>query len=361
MKTNADELALEYGLKRFPNVRRLTITPVAHGLPFAPWYKTPTIRELPPGLVCRPPRSWPQEQDDPRERDALCWHFASERHHWRGFCALSNALAKQHHNKIVEFVVDVNKTCTGINCRLFDTPNSEYRILVNLFKNPGFSRIDLALFTRENPPLQWPEDRKRYLHAALAGAKDLAHFSLSGSLDYRLERLSNLPPPIMLSEVLPMTIWKQLRHFGLSRVVVRLDDLVDILSQLPSSLRSVDLSFLQFQPGGGGNYIELLYRIRDALGWSDRPVAERPRITIQLTKTLGGPWTVRSILDVSASVNRFVYEHGESIPFISNSDEQHTIEVDLISDGIERFPFMPIRDRPFWAHRISLPRFSRNF
>ncbi|KAL6913365.1 hypothetical protein FSST1_011125 [Fusarium sambucinum] len=48
--TNKDADAIEYGLLRLPNLRRVTITPATHGVPGRPLYPTPTIRSL-HGLV----------------------------------------------------------------------------------------------------------------------------------------------------------------------------------------------------------------------------------------------------------------------------------------------------------------------
>lgn len=55
MGTNVD--ALVYGLKRFPALRRMTITPAAHGWIFAPLYETPMIRALAPAKGLQLPDS----------------------------------------------------------------------------------------------------------------------------------------------------------------------------------------------------------------------------------------------------------------------------------------------------------------
>jgi hypothetical protein len=55
----SDTHALVYGLPRFPKLRRITITPAAHGISFKPKYETPMIRSLPYGLIHPIPRDWP--------------------------------------------------------------------------------------------------------------------------------------------------------------------------------------------------------------------------------------------------------------------------------------------------------------
>ncbi|KAM5519182.1 hypothetical protein FOXYSP1_09967 [Fusarium oxysporum f. sp. phaseoli] len=49
--TKGDADALRYGLLCFPNLRRMVVSPAAHGKPGLPWYLTPTIRSLPRGLL----------------------------------------------------------------------------------------------------------------------------------------------------------------------------------------------------------------------------------------------------------------------------------------------------------------------
>ncbi|KAF0634883.1 hypothetical protein FPSE5266_02399 [Fusarium pseudograminearum] len=47
VSSNADIEAFNYGLRRFTSLKRVTITPSAHGKPRSPLYRTPMIRAFP--------------------------------------------------------------------------------------------------------------------------------------------------------------------------------------------------------------------------------------------------------------------------------------------------------------------------
>ncbi|GKT56023.1 hypothetical protein ColTof3_03362 [Colletotrichum tofieldiae] len=53
LSTSADVAAFEWALEkgRFPNLKRITLTPAAHGILFKPLYPTPAIRALPLNLM----------------------------------------------------------------------------------------------------------------------------------------------------------------------------------------------------------------------------------------------------------------------------------------------------------------------
>jgi hypothetical protein len=50
LSTQADIEALKYGITRFPALKRITITPAAHGTLYTPLYETPMIRAFPCGF-----------------------------------------------------------------------------------------------------------------------------------------------------------------------------------------------------------------------------------------------------------------------------------------------------------------------
>lgn len=56
----------------------------------------------------------------------------------------------------------------------------------------------------------------------------------------------------LLRTIFPVEKWQDLRHFGLSNVLVREDDLLSLLALLPTTLPSVELCFITFL-GGSGN------------------------------------------------------------------------------------------------------------
>lgn len=81
----SDVDAFIYGLKRFPALRRITITPAAHGWLFAPLYETPMIRALPYGFNYPIPRGWLTSKFAEMEPYAHPWSDETEKNKWRGF------------------------------------------------------------------------------------------------------------------------------------------------------------------------------------------------------------------------------------------------------------------------------------
>ena len=93
---------------------------------------------------------------------------------------------------------------------------------------------------------------------------------------------------VPLHTIFPIEQWSKLRHFGLSGFLVDQDDLVSLLSQLPATLRSVELSFLEFL-SGKGDYQRLLYDMLDKLDWRKRTVGEKPRVKIGVPHSTARP------------------------------------------------------------------------
>lgn len=345
-----DVKALRHGLERFPNLRRITLTPAAHGTIFRPYYGTPMIRNFPKGFIYPIPRGWPEQIRGSNEPFAQLWRGRDEKVKWRGLLLLLRILAQHPHN-ITEFVMDTNKLTCGLNCHIFDGPNQEYLDLVALLQRPNFSRIDLALFIGGQEREGWHSFRSTLLHKALANAKDLKHVHLSCGLghvetsvirrhDSDNDGMEHFTP---LSTIFPVTQWEQLQHFGLSRFIVRQDDLISLLAELPPTLQSVDLSLLTFM-WSGGSYRGLVRDIRDVLKWHERPVSERPRIIIHLD-VADNPHPSRFV-DVSQDVEDFVYRDDKN-PF--GEDDKHWLNSPHQGSGfgIMRYPFEPENDHPY--------------
>lgn len=349
-----DAKALRYGLQRFPNLRRITLTPIAHGLPFIPWYETPMIRDLPYGLIYPIPRGWPMTSEHSNRPFADPWDNEEEKNKWRGFRLIVRTLA-QHQHHITDFVVEVNQLLTGLSCRIFDEPNQEYNDLVTLFRRPNFSRIDLALFIGGQEYEAWHSFRSTYLRRALGEAKDLQHVSLSTGLQppqsavdpefYGTDGTENFIP---LRTIFPVDQWKQLRHFGLSRFIVKQEDLVGLLSALPPTLRSVDLSFLFFLKCGG-DYRGLLRDMRNKLGWRERSASERPKVIIHLEMH---PRVAGLSVDISRETEDFVYHDGAN-PFGEDESRRGIRVFRGEGFGTERDAFQPANDRPY-VHETEL-------
>ncbi|EEA19678.1 hypothetical protein PMAA_004570 [Talaromyces marneffei ATCC 18224] len=125
---------------------------------------------------------------------------------------------------------------------------------------------------------------------AFSAASDLKHFSLQINVNHEKSRHFNMPADhpfdpehfIPLDTILPKISekWKKLQHFGLSGFLVRGDDLLSVLADLPASVRSVELSHLDFMDRDPNAYRDLLVNIRDKLGWGQRAEHERPVLTV---------------------------------------------------------------------------------
>ncbi|KAM0210460.1 hypothetical protein ACHAPA_002043 [Fusarium lateritium] len=100
------------------------------------------------------------------------------------------------------------------------------------------------------------------------------------------------------------------RHFGLLGMQVSQDDLISFLAKLPSTLQSVELSFLSMIEGD--DYAGLLTDIRDRLGWRHRPSGQRIQVSISVT-TVNIPYDGRYIC-LDKEVQEYNYGDGPS-PF----------------------------------------------
>ena len=149
--TNRDADALKYGLSRLTNLRRVTITPAAHGVPGRPLYYTPAIRSLARGVLYPIERGWPATMlevgNDQLEEEG--WN-EEEKAQWRGYFLVSRTLA-QHlrdnpRTKFAELIIDTNQLRTGISSRIFEeAESSEKTDLITILGQPGFTRLDLSL------------------------------------------------------------------------------------------------------------------------------------------------------------------------------------------------------------------------
>lgn len=109
LASEADIDALKFGLERFPALRRITITPAAHGWLFEPLYETPMIRDFPYGFNYQIPRGWPTIGESGTPVEASPWVSEAEKNQWRGFRVITQVLAQQqHHHRVSELVIDTN-------------------------------------------------------------------------------------------------------------------------------------------------------------------------------------------------------------------------------------------------------------
>ncbi|KIL85565.1 hypothetical protein FAVG1_11059 [Fusarium avenaceum] len=297
--TGLDIVTLREGLDKFPNLRRVILTPAAHG--------TPPI-----------PRGWPIADIHTDQPVFHAWDNSS-RTKWRGFCVVTQEIAD------------------WINCRVFDTDimgyNQDYHNLRTIVQQPGFKRLELALYSTEQNEARWVSFLGRAgidagkgegnLFELLSAAKDLEHFSLSTNLNTTsLQHLENLGGSSTSDEhfaplfkFLPYTEWSNLRHFGLSRFLVNVIDLTATLSSLPKTVRSIELSFLMFTTSTlGSDQLLLSTGYSDVLSFMRKrqdllPLEERCKITICVDAK-----QPPEEIDVSREAYSYVYEGGPN-PF----------------------------------------------
>ncbi|KAF4414953.1 hypothetical protein FACUT_13831 [Fusarium acutatum] len=360
LSSNADEEAFRYAIKRFSQLTKVTVTPAAHGFLFMPLYETPIIRAFPSGFVYPIPRAWPRDdilglghnpEDCPEG-----WENEGERTQWRGFCIVSKVLADYAEKlQISELVVDGHKLPTGIDYTLFDKPNAEYDSLCKIVAKPGFRRLVLSLTTGYRK-FHFPgsEDSGIYkngrISSLLAKATDLEELTLQ--INDELSSWScDMEDFISLYDIFPVDIFStgKLRHFGLSGLSVKQDDLISFLGKLPSTLKSVDLSFLALVRGHG-THATMLTDIRDKLGWRHRPVSQRVKVSISMMLN------VRSegrYVCLDREVREYVYGDGP-LPFIAS--ERWEVAHFTWGTGIIYDEFDPGFAVPYESHRMRRER-----
>jgi hypothetical protein len=336
---NYDGEAFLYGLERFPALKKVTVTPAAHGITFAPLYFSPMIRSFPEGFNYPIPRGWPTSTtEQPEDEIAFPWQRVDERHKekWRAFRIVTRALAHQRSN-VVELILEARQLYTGINCTIFDEPCEEHENLLTTLTKPGFRRLDLSLMFggRGSDAENWKTFRDGRLRETLSVMEDLEEFNFYTSGLDRCYEYGDPPigiNPVSLERIFPIEKWSKLRHFALSRFIVRQTDLVTFLSKLPETVQSVELSFLVFiDHGSSWHYFleEMRSKIREKTLWPGR----RPSVVIGNERyylLLGGAtW-------IEKAVNTFLYEDGEN-PFHEPPRERVKKELGRVKDAFDPY------------------------
>ncbi|KAI8954358.1 hypothetical protein F4801DRAFT_532784 [Xylaria longipes] len=334
-----------YGLSQFPLLKRVTITPAAHGRwLYMPLYETPMIRALPYGFSYPIPRGWPcaEGADNPPIPDP--WEDHLLKNKWRGFRTVTRELARQRKH-ISEFVVDAHTLNTGLNCRVFDEPCEEYDNLVAVIQQPGFTRLQLDFTIGEQEHRGWHSFRSGLLRRALSKAVDLEDFRFGTNAEEDTGE-GLMENHIPLRSIFPTAKWPRLKHFGLARFLVTQADVISLLASLPPTVRSVQLSFLYFLDGGGTRKT-LLEEMRDALGWRDRAEDARPAVSVGVD-FVACEHRGRAIW-VDEEVHEFLYNDGET-PFGwkgRNRNRNHVPD----GKGVVRDVFDPQYERPHLSFR----------
>ncbi|CCT72873.1 uncharacterized protein FFUJ_12767 [Fusarium fujikuroi IMI 58289] len=334
LATNADIEAFKHGLRRFTSLKRVSITPATHGRHYHPLYRTPMIRAFPPGFDYPIPKAWPTApMDDAGEwQDDFSWiseegdaqyqwfygtHCTDEKYKekWRGYQLVSRALVECE-NQVTELKIGGHEIMSGLNCRIFDQSCAEYDNFCTLLSRPGFRYVDLHLFTGVIEREDWVTYKTGLLGDALAQAKDIEHLSVRATTDIKDAFPQQLDPgdlekPLFpLRAVFPIDHWPRLQHFGISNFLVELDDLIDVLSCLPPTLRCVELISLAFRNPEHG-YDDLVRQMRDNLDWRLRPAEERPKVHMICCGEVG--CVEDEFIEVDDAVCSYLYGDGENL------------------------------------------------
>ncbi|EXK82731.1 hypothetical protein FOQG_13005 [Fusarium oxysporum f. sp. raphani 54005] len=351
LDSGRDADALRYGLSRFLNLKRVILSPAAHGILERPLYPTPTIRSLPQGLICPLERGWPLSP--PLEEHLLTPWDDRSRQEWRGFCVVTKEIAQHIRESPIcglsELVVESRQLWTGISCRVFDNPVSEeYRDLVTILSHPPLRRLELSLACGSEARENWPSFRSGLLLKALSKAKNLQDLRLYTSIPLISRKWHEFVDyeqnGMPLRRMFPVNEWSNLRRFALSRSFVKQRDIMTFITVLPLTLESLELSFLSFLPLEG-NYRNLLQDMRDNLGWRERPAGNRPKLIVFVVET--ELTTDGAAIDVSHAAMDYMYHHGEN-PFV----EEQIMEVEEGKGTLVDF-LDPMYDEEWYYHRIA--------
>ncbi|RAH71882.1 uncharacterized protein BO66DRAFT_370399 [Aspergillus aculeatinus CBS 121060] len=333
----SDVEALVYGLRRFPALERITITPAAHGWLYQPLYETPMIRAFPNGFNYPIPRGWPTAAEGDPIPEAEDWGTLSEKakEQWRGVRLVLRALAQHPDHRVVELILDVNQLDTGLNCTIFHQPCEEVENLVALLRRPGFRRLDLPLIVRGQEYEEWPAFRNGNLRRALGEASSLEHLSLYTTIE--VDSVTNLR---WQGQQWIEPEQRSSRFHFTSLQTIFPDDLMTLLEQLPA-LREIELSFLGFLDNGG-NYRDLLDEIRARFRWSERDPELRPSLIVAIA-----PWPPQPGLGIwlDEEVYSFLYDHGRN-PFSIFRDAPNQVPQ---GTGTLRDSFEPGHERPYFG------------
>lgn len=241
---NSDLDAFLYGVKQFPALKRVTITPAAHGHIFAPLYPTPMIHAFPKKINYSIPRGWLFPTPSRAPAIAYEWNEYPElRERYRGFRTTMRVLANVP-NSVTKLVMNSTHLPTGINCTIFDEPCEEYDNPVAVLKTSSFRRLDIAMLIGGQVDSEVTQCRQSFLNGQLRRA--LGDFRLYTTVTvYPYDDDSGYPTlghVIPLQNIVPVEKWPRLRHFELSRFLVSKSDFTSFLATLPRSVRSVELS-----------------------------------------------------------------------------------------------------------------------
>jgi hypothetical protein len=340
LNSKAHIVALEKHIGSFPALRRITITPAAHGWIYNPLYETPMIRAFTYGFNHRIPRSWPLSESITPE----CDEWEEDGSDWQGFRTVTRVLAEgRDFGRVIDLRIDVHELETGLNLRVFENENRTLSDFTAVLARPNFTHLQLDLLVDPHYG-QADAFRSGLLKHALAGAaggQGLEYLSLRTNIDTYEPGGDHCDWYVPLGMIFAPPSYSRLQHFGLSRFYVTQDDLLALLASLPKTLRSVELSEIRFMDDSKHNYRTLLCAIRDTLGWKER----NPRPTLVISVDLATPNPGRAIW-LEHELYNFLYKNGRN-PFKNETDPRARAANNIrYGFGWEKDCFDPEHERP---------------
>ncbi|KFX97115.1 hypothetical protein O988_05024 [Pseudogymnoascus sp. VKM F-3808] len=329
-------IALEKHIGSFPALRRITITPAAHGWIYNPLYETPMIRAFPYGFNHIIPRSWPLSENITPE----CDEWEEEGTDWQGFRTVTRVLTEgRDFGRVVDLRIDVHELETGLNSRVFEKENRTLSDFEAVLVRPDFEHLQLDLMV--DPHYRQADVfRSGLLKRALARAscgQGLKSLSLRTNIDMYMT-IDECDWYVPLTTIFTPASYSRLQHFGLARFYVEQDDLLALLACMPKTLRSVELSMLEFMDEKD-SYRTLLWGIRDMLGWKERD----PRPILVISTELSNPNPGRALW-LEHELYSFLYEDGDN-PFGNNPATRGPSAI-RFGFGWEKDCFDPDHKRP---------------
>jgi hypothetical protein len=336
LDSNAHIIALEKHIRSFPALQRIVITPAAHGWIYNPLYETPMIRSFPRGFNYYIPRTWPVHDRSMPE----CDDWNEDGSNWQGFRTVTRVLAEgRDFSRVVDLRIDVHELEMGLNSRVFEKENRTLSDFEAVLARPDFAHLQLDLMVDPHYT-QADVFRSGLLKRALARAscgQGLKSLSLRTNIDM-YTTIDECDWYVPLTTIFTPTSYSRLQHFGLARFYVEQDDLLALLASMPKTLRSVELSMLEFM-GEKDSYRTLLWGIRDTLGWKER----EPRPTLVVSTDLSNPKPGQALW-LEHELYSFLYENGSN-PF-GNDPATRGPSAIRFGFGWEKDCFNPYHKRP---------------
>lgn len=345
----ADIKAFEVGLESFPNLRRVTITPLAHGFLFTPGYETPMIRAFPEAFNYPLCRGWgTTDYHGQSATEGLSWTGNTGavppevvRDRWRGYCNVTEALAEHsdRHN-VTELIVEGSLIRVGLNIHMFEAPNQDYSNLVKIVSRPGFQRLDLSLITGDEKHRYWEILRKGLVREALAQISELQSLTFATDVEDLFSENDPYRQPLPLRIIFPE--FTLLKHFRLWNFPVEVTDCISFLSQMPKTLQRVELVLLEFFREEENNRY-LLDQMKLNLGWYSWDCRPNLRFAGQ---DRSHPNQVGRLHWLDTEVDEFLYSGGPNPYGLPDGSWPNLI---LLPVGVLRDPFDPDYEKP-WAY-----------